>query len=120
MANTSRSSLRVIRHRRMRRKVQGTPERPRLAVFKSNRNIFAQVIDDTGGKTLLALSTLTPDLKGRLAGKPVEVAMQLGGEMGKRALEAGIKAVVFDRGGHQFHGAVKAFADAAREAGLQF
>lgn len=120
MANTSRNRLRVIRHRRIRRHLKGTPERPRLSVFRSNRHLFAQVIDDTGGKTLLALSTLNPELKGKLTGKPVDIARQLGGELGKRALEAGIKSVVFDRGGHEYHGAVKAFADSAREAGLEF
>ncbi len=110
----------MVRHQRLRSHVAGTGERPRLSVFRSSRHLYAQIIDDTKGRTLVALSTLNPELRGKLQGKPVERAGQLGAELAKRALSAGLKQVVFDRGGHRFHGLVKALADAARGEGLQF
>ena len=109
------------RHTRVRGKVSGTPERPRLCVTRSNSNVYVQVIDDTVGKTLLGVSTLGPEFKetGKKGGT-VEGALALGEIVGKKALEAGITTVVFDRGGHLYHGRVKAVADGARNAGLIF
>jgi large subunit ribosomal protein L18 len=115
-----RSGMRIVRHNRLRKRISGGPDRPRLSVFHSNRQFYAQIIDDQAGKTLLALSTVSPDLSGKLTGKPVERAAQIGAEIAKRAVSAGIKQVVFDRGGHAFHGQIKAMADAAREGGLEF
>ena len=109
------------RKKRVRKKVFGTPERPRLSVYKSLKHTYAQIIDDTIGHTLVFVSTLTPglDLNGA---KPwtVEAARRVGYELGRRALEKGIKKVVFDRGGFKYHGRVKAVAEGAREAGLEF
>lgn len=115
-----RRKMRLVRHRRLRKQVSGAADRPRLCVFRSNRQLYVQVVDDTKGRTLVSLSTLSPDMKEKLTGKPVEQAGQLGTELAKRVLNAGIKEVVFDRGGHKFHGRLKALADAAREGGLQF
>ncbi len=121
MAKTSnRRKLRLVRHRRLRRNMFGTADRPRLCVFRSNRHFYAQVIDDTKSRTLLSLSTLSPDIQKKLAGTPLERAGQLGTEVAKRVCKTGVEEVVFDRGGHRFHGQVKAFADAAREEGLRF
>ena len=110
---------RVRRHRRVRKKVQGTPERPRLAVYRSNRHIFAQVIDDTAGHTIVSASTTEADLRsgptGNLAG-----AAAVGKLIAERAKKKKITAVVFDRGGFGYHGRVAALADSAREAGLEF
>ncbi|MCD6283152.1 50S ribosomal protein L18 [bacterium] len=117
---TDRRKMRLVRHRRLRKLASGAADRPRLCVFRSNRQLYVQVVDDTKGRTLVFLSTLSPDIKKKLTGKPVEKAGQLGAELAKRALKAGIKEVVFDRGGHKFHGQVKALADAAREGGLEF
>lgn len=117
---TDRRKMRLVRHRRLRKQMSGAADRPRLCVFRSNRQLYVQVIDDTKGRTLVSLSTLSPDMKAKLTGKPVEQAGQLGTELAKQALNAGVKEVVFDRGGHRFHGQVKALADAAREGGLQF
>ncbi len=112
---------RLRRHKRIRKKVFGTPERPRLCVFRSNKHIYAQVIDDTIGHTLVAASTLDPELRGKLQKTwNVEAAREVGRLIGKRALEKGIKKVVFDRGGYKYHGRVKALAEGAREAGLEF
>ena len=110
---------RVRRHRRVRKKVQGTAERPRLAVFRSNKHITAQVIDDISGKTLAAASTTEADLKGGATGNK-DAATKVGSLVAERAKAAGISKVVFDRGGFQYHGRVAAVADAAREAGLEF
>jgi large subunit ribosomal protein L18 len=115
-----RGKLRMVRHNRLRKRISGGHDKPRLSVFHSNRHFYAQIIDDEAGRTLLALSTESPDLRDKLTGKPVEKATQLGTELAKRATSAGIKQVVFDRGGHAFHGQVKALADAARAAGLEF
>ncbi len=113
---------RLRRKMRIRKRLSGTPERPRLAVFRSARHIYAQVIDDTKGVTLSAACSLSPEIKDRLAecnGK-TEVAKLVGELIAKRALEKGIKKVAFDRGGYKYHGRVKALADGAREAGLEF
>ncbi|AER66397.1 LSU ribosomal protein L18P [Thermovirga lienii DSM 17291] len=116
----SRNEMRLIRHRRLRRKISGTPERPRLAVFRSLNHIYAQMIDDTVGHTLVSASTLDKELRDKLAStKDTEAAKAVGELIAKRALEKGIKEAVFDRGGHKFHGRVKALAEAARNAGLK-
>lgn len=109
------------RHRRVRGKIKGTPQRPRLCVTRSNTNIYAQIIDDVAGRTLCSASTLDPEFKatGKL-GSNKEAATFVGELVGKRALEAGITTVSFDRGGHLYHGRVAALADGARNAGLTF
>ena len=117
----SRQDIRVKKHKRMRSRFSGTAERPRLAVFRSNNHMYAQIIDDTVGNTLVAASTLDKDVKDKLEKtNNVEAAKYLGTVVAKKALEKGIKEVVFDRGGFIYHGKVAALADAAREAGLQF
>ena len=109
------------RHRRVRGKISGTPERPRLCVTRSNSNIYAQVIDDVSHTTICGVSTLGPEFKATgKKGGTVEGAAEIGTIIGKRAQEKGVTKVVFDRGGHLYHGRVKALADAAREAGLVF
>ena len=109
------------RHRRVRGKISGTAARPRMCVTRSNNNVYVQIIDDVEGKTLLGVSTLGPDFKATgKKGGTVEGATALGEIVGKKAVEAGITEIVFDRGGHLYHGRVKAIADAAREAGLKF
>ena len=110
------NKARVRRHARVRKTISGTKEVPRLNVFRSNTNIYAQIIDDTTGKTLVSASSLDMKLKGL----NVEVAKQVGTEIAKRAQEKGITEVVFDRGGYQYHGKVESLANAAREAGLKF
>lgn len=116
-----RKAARLRRHRRLRKRVSGTPERPRLAVFRSLKHIYAQIIDDVSGRTLVAASTLDPDLKGTLQSTGnIEAAKAVGQLIAKRALAKGIDKVVFDRGGHIYHGRVAALAEAAREAGLNF
>ena len=111
--------LRIRRHRRVRKKVRGTAERPRLAVFRSNNHITAQVIDDIAGKTLAAASTTEADLRSGSTGN-IEAAKKIGGLIADRAKAAGVSAVVFDRGGFMYHGRIAAVADAAREGGLEF
>jgi len=111
--------LRKRRHRRVRRKVAGTAARPRLAVFRSNRHMVAQVIDDASGRTLAAASTVEPDLRAGATGN-AEAAAAVGRLVAERARAAGVTAVVFDRGGFAYHGRVAAVADAARQAGLEF
>ena len=109
------------RHRRVRGKISGTPERPRLCVTRSNSNIYAQVIDDVSHTTICGVSTLGPEFKATgKKGGTVEGAAEIGTMIGKMAQEKGVTKVVFDRGGHLYHGRVKALADAAREAGLVF
>ncbi|HMR97405.1 MAG TPA: 50S ribosomal protein L18 [Microthrixaceae bacterium] len=110
---------RIRRHARVRRQVMGTPERPRLAVFRSNRHVVAQVIDDRAGVTLAAASTLEGDLRSGATGN-VDAAARVGTLVAERAKAAGIEQVVFDRGGFRYHGRVAALADAARDAGLEF
>jgi large subunit ribosomal protein L18 len=113
--------MRIYRHRRLRKRVSGTPERPRLCVFRSLKHIYAQVIDDESGHTLLSASTLEKSLADlHKNGGDEEAAKSVGKLIAERALAKGIKTVVFDRGGHIFQGRVKALADSAREAGLQF
>jgi len=117
MANKSRSDLRVVRHVRVRKKLSGTAERPRLAVFRSLKHISAQVIDDLSGKTLASASSLEKGLK---ADGNVDGAKKVGAELAKRAKAAGIETVIFDRGGFKYHGRVASLADGAREGGLKF
>ncbi len=117
----SRTETRVKKHIKIRNRFTGTPERPRLAVFRSNNHMYAQIIDDTVGNTLVAASTLEKDVKAELQKtNDVAAAAYLGTVIAKKALEKGIKAVVFDRGGFIYQGKIKALADAAREAGLEF
>ena len=119
--NLSRESARLRRHRRVRKKAFGVSEHPRLSVFKSIKHIYAQIIDDQHGVTLVAASTLSPEVRDKVTGgNSIETAKLVGAEIGKRALEENITKVVFDRGGYLYHGKVKALADAAREAGLEF
>lgn len=117
MANSSRAEIRKAVHTRVRRKVQGNAERPRLAIYRSLNHIYAQVIDDREGRTLASASTTEKDLRGTSGGN-VEAAKRVGQAVAQRALEQGIQSVVFDRGGYRYHGRVRALADAAREAGL--
>ena len=114
----AKSVARVRRHERVRSKVSGTPECPRLSVFRSNKNIVVQIIDDVAGKTLVSASTLDKEVKTKQSN--IEAAKEVGELIAKRAIKAGIKNVVFDRGGYIYHGKVQALAEAAREAGLEF
>ena len=121
VSKESRSIIREKKHRRLRNRFSGTAERPRLAVFRSNNHMYAQIIDDVAQKTLVSASTTQKDVKAELEKtNNVEAASYLGTVIAKRALEAGITEVVFDRGGFIYQGKIKALADAAREAGLQF
>lgn len=115
----SRNKIRLRIHRRIRKKVTGTPERPRLCVFRSLKHIYAQVIDDVHGHTLVSASSAAKD-SGLSGGGNVASAKLVGKLIAERAIEKGIKRVVFDRGGYLYHGRVKALAEAAREAGLEF
>ncbi|MFX4263059.1 50S ribosomal protein L18 [Pelotomaculum propionicicum] len=118
---TSRKELRGIRRERVRKKIQGTAERPRLNVFRSLQNIYAQIIDDENGRTLVSISTLAPELKGKLPSSSNSAAAAAVGQLlAQKAVEAGIKQVVFDRAGYVYHGRIKALADAARAGGLEF
>ncbi len=117
MASTSRADIRRGVHTRIRKKVSGSAERPRLAVFRSLNHIYAQIIDDVNGKTLAAASTTEKDLKGTTGGN-IEAAQKVGKVIAERAISAGVSNVVFDRGGYVYHGRVKALIDATREAGL--
>ena len=117
MTVSTRPQRRLRRRRRVRARIQGTAQRPRISVFRSNRGIFAQLIDDDSGRTLAAVNWTEADLRSL---KPMEQATQAGKLLAERAKAAGIESAVFDRGGYQYHGRVKAFADGAREAGLQF
>ena len=117
----SRAEVRMNKHRRVRNRFSGTAERPRLAVFRSNNHMYAQIIDDTVGNTLVSASTLQKDVKSELEKtNNVDAAAYLGTVIAKKALEKGITTVVFDRGGFIYQGKIKALADAAREAGLEF
>ncbi len=117
MASKSRADIRRGVHSRIRKKVSGTEERPRLAVYRSLNHIYAQVIDDVSGKTLVAASTTEKDLKGTTGGN-IEAAQKVGRAIAERAISAGVESVVFDRGGYVYHGRVKALLDATRKAGL--
>ena len=116
-----KEEARKARHFRVRKKVSGTSEKPRLNVFRSINNIYVQAIDDFTGKTVIAASSIDKDLKGKIkSGGNIEAAKTVGALVAKKALDKGIKQVVFDRGGYLYHGRIKALADAAREAGLKF
>jgi large subunit ribosomal protein L18 len=117
----TKEDLRKRIHERIRTKIHGTPQRPRLAVFRSQAHIYAQVVDDDAGRTLCAASSLEGDLRAKVKrGSNVAAAREVGQLIASRAREKGVAAVVFDRGGFQYHGRVKALADAAREGGLKF
>lgn len=122
MANKlSKNDIRLRKHDRVRKKISGTPERPRLCVFRSLSNVYAQIIDDTTGTTLVAASTLDEALKGKVEfGGNIEASTAVGKLIAEKALAKNIKQVVFDRGGYVYHGRVKALAEAAREGGLEF
>jgi large subunit ribosomal protein L18 len=117
MANTSRALVREAIHRRIRRKVKGSGERPRLALYRSLNHISAQIVDDELGRTIVSASTTEKDLRGTTGGN-IEAARRIGKAIAERALEKGIESVVFDRGGYLYHGRIKALTEAAREAGL--
>jgi large subunit ribosomal protein L18 len=118
----TRGARRKVRHARIRNTVIGNSERPRLSVFRSARHIYAQAIDDQGGRTLASASTLDPDVKSKLTGYPgnKEAATTVGKAIAERLTQLGIQQVVFDRGGNRYHGRVRALAESAREAGLKF
>ena len=118
ITKTDRKAERIRRHVRVRRKISGTAERPRLCVYRSNKNLFVQVIDDVNGVTLVQASTLDKEVKTKHANK--EAAKEVGALVAKRAIEKNITTVVYDRGGYVYHGVVKELAEAAREAGLVF
>ena len=121
MAKLAPGPARTRRHKRVRLKVEGTTERPRLAVFRSLNHIYVQIIDDTKGVTLVAAGTVDPEIKAAIDGKKKSEEAQLVGQaIAKRAAEKGIQTVTFDRGGYRYHGRVKALAEAARAAGLKF
>ena len=121
VSKESRQKVRIKKHRRIRNRFSGTTERPRLSVFRSNNHMYAQIIDDTVGNTLVAASTLEKDVKAELEKtNNVDAAAYLGTVIAKRALEKGITTVVFDRGGFIYQGKIAALAEAAREAGLEF
>ncbi len=116
-----RNQKRIERHFKIRNKIQGTPERPRLNIYRSAKHIYAQVIDDATGTTLVSASTADKELKDKVAElTKTEAAKVVGQAVGERAKEKGIKAVVFDRGGYLYHGRIKVLADGARESGLEF
>ena len=118
ITKTNRKMERARRHARVRRKISGTAERPRLCVYRSNTNLYVQIIDDIAGNTLVSASTLDKEVKTKYANK--EAAKEVGALIAKRALEKNIKDVVFDRGGYIYHGVVKELAEAARSGGLNF
>ncbi len=121
MSKFNKAAGRVKRHARIRKKVKGTESRPRLAVFKSNNYVYAQVIDDRTGQTIVAASSLEKEFRNKFGGKlNIEVASFIGKTIGERAKAKGISTVVFDRGGYIYHGRIKSLADAARSAGLEF
>jgi large subunit ribosomal protein L18 len=119
MAKKKRQEVRRAVHKRIRTKVEGTSERPRLAIFRSVNHIYAQVIDDTKGRTMASASTTEPGLRGKSGGN-IDSAKEIGRLIAERAREKGINRVVFDRGGYIYHGRVRSLAEAAREAGLEF
>ena len=118
VSKIDKKEMRLKRHVRVRAKISGTPERPRLNVFRSGTNIYAQIIDDTKGVTLVSASSLEKGFEG--AGNNCEAAAKVGEAIGQRAKDKGIDTVVFDRGGYLYHGRVKALAEGARKAGLEF
>jgi large subunit ribosomal protein L18 len=121
MAKKSRNKMRKRRHLRVRKKINGSTEVPRLNVYRSLRQLFVQVVDDSAGSTLVSVSTLEPKFRKELEGlSKIDQARKVGEEIARRAKANGIEQVVFDRGGYRYHGRVKAMAEAARQAGLQF
>ena len=121
VSKKSRSEVRIKKHKRIRNRFSGTAQKPRLSVFRSNNHMYAQIIDDTVGNTLVSASTLQKDVKAKLEKtNNVDAAAYLGKVIAEKAVEKGIKDVVFDRGGFIYHGKIQALADAAREAGLNF
>ncbi|WP_027339524.1 50S ribosomal protein L18 [Halonatronum saccharophilum] len=121
MGKLSKREARARRRKRVRNKVTGTPSRPRLSVYRSLNNIYAQVIDDFSGETLASASTVDKEIKGEIAnGGNIDAAKVVGKYVAERALDEGVKTVVFDRGGNDYHGRIKALAEAAREGGLKF
>ena len=121
MSPKTREQMRTRRHMRVRKHVSGTADRPRVSVFRSLSQIYAQVIDDTAGRTLVAVSSVDKELRAKIAKmKKSDQAKEVGKALAQRARSKGISKVVFDRGGYRYHGRVKALAEAAREAGLQF
>ena len=122
MSSTAKDKVeaRQRRHRRVRKRVIGTKERLRMSVFRSNRYLYCQIIDDLDGRTVVSASTLEPSIRGRVKQNSIEAAKALGTAVAERAKAANVVMVVFDRGGYLYHGRLKALADAAREAGLQF
>ena len=119
MDSKQKAQHKISRHKRVRAKITGTPERPRVSVFKSNRNVFAQFIDDTNGKTILS-SKIVSSKKTKAKGSKTDKALAVGEMLAEKAKELGIKEVVFDRGGFKFHGRVKAVADGLRKGGIKF
>jgi large subunit ribosomal protein L18 len=121
ISKEDKNKARLKRHLRVRKKISGTAERPRLNIFRSSKHMYAQIIDDTAGVTLVSASTLDKELRGQVSnGGNVEAAKKVGELIAKRAKSKGLDKVVFDRGGYLYHGRVQALADAAREAGLEF
>jgi large subunit ribosomal protein L18 len=120
MPRVASNVVRLRIHERIRKHLSGTEARPRLCVFRSNKHIYAQIVDDSNGKTLVAASSLDVDAKGDKGGGNIAAAKTVGKVVAKRAIDKGIQAVLFDRGGYIYHGRVKALAEAAREAGLKF
>ena len=120
MPRVDSNVVRLRIHERIRKHLSGTEARPRLCVFRSNKHIYAQIVDDSKGQTLVAASTLDADARGGKSGSNIAAAKTVGKIVAKRAIDKGIQAVLFDRGGYIYHGRVKALADAAREAGLKF
>lgn len=112
---------RLRRHKRVRKKIYGTPERPRICIYRSLKHIYAQIVDDAQGKTLTTVSSLSPEVRAKIKrGDNIEAARMVGELLGKKAQELGIKRVVFDRAGYKYHGRVKTLAESARKAGLEF
>ncbi len=120
MARFDRAAERLKRHRRIRKKIRGTSERPRLCVTKTLRHLYAQVIDDETGRTLAQASTLDPETRGDVSGPNVVAAERLGTVLAERASKKGIDTIVFDRAGHPYHGVISSFAEACRKGGLRF
>jgi large subunit ribosomal protein L18 len=120
VARKGTKEAREYRKSRIRKKIQGTPERLRLSVYRGNSNIYTQIIDDTKGVTLVAASSLSPEMKGKTKGFTIETAKQVGELLAQKAKAAGIEKVVFDRGGYKYHGKIKALSEGARAFGLKF
>jgi len=112
--------MRLVRKSRIRKVLKGTPDKPRLSVYRGNKNIYIQIIDDTAGRTLVSVSSFSSDIRSKVKGFTVETAKELGSVLAEEAKRQGITKVVFDRGGYKYHGKIKALADAARAGGLEF